>query len=187
MKPCRRVSPVWHLLVALLFGFFVVNRSEALPRASDHDDHGQDDRDDHHGDNDRDDRDHHGRIWYVEADARHDGNGTKNRPFRTLQEVEDHSSPGDTIFVYAGSGSYGGGIALDANQQLIGERAGLTVNGHLLAFAFFNDGISTTLAHVIQDHMTITLASANYTGAEVARAKRSAVFPPFAAGRQKRG
>ena len=32
------------------------------------------------------------------------------------------------------------------------------VNGHLLAFAFFNDGISTTTAHVIQDHMTITLA-----------------------------
>jgi D-alanyl-D-alanine carboxypeptidase/D-alanyl-D-alanine-endopeptidase (penicillin-binding protein 4) len=31
-------------------------------------------------------------------------------------------------------------------------------NGHLLAFAFFNDGIATTLAHVIQDHMTITLA-----------------------------
>jgi D-alanyl-D-alanine carboxypeptidase/D-alanyl-D-alanine-endopeptidase (penicillin-binding protein 4) len=31
-------------------------------------------------------------------------------------------------------------------------------NGHLLAFAFFNDGISTTLAHVIQDHMTITVA-----------------------------
>jgi D-alanyl-D-alanine carboxypeptidase/D-alanyl-D-alanine-endopeptidase (penicillin-binding protein 4) len=32
-------------------------------------------------------------------------------------------------------------------------------NGHLLAFAFFNDGISTALAHVIQDHMTITLAN----------------------------
>jgi D-alanyl-D-alanine carboxypeptidase/D-alanyl-D-alanine-endopeptidase (penicillin-binding protein 4) len=32
-------------------------------------------------------------------------------------------------------------------------------NGHTLAFAFFNDGISTTLAHVIQDHMTITLAN----------------------------
>jgi D-alanyl-D-alanine carboxypeptidase/D-alanyl-D-alanine-endopeptidase (penicillin-binding protein 4) len=32
------------------------------------------------------------------------------------------------------------------------------LNGHLLAFAFFNDGISTTLAHLIQDHMTITLA-----------------------------
>ncbi len=33
-----------------------------------------------------------------------------------------------------------------------------SASGHLLAFAFFNDGISTTLAHVIQDHMTITLA-----------------------------
>jgi serine-type D-Ala-D-Ala carboxypeptidase/endopeptidase (penicillin-binding protein 4) len=31
-------------------------------------------------------------------------------------------------------------------------------DGHLLAFAFFDDGISTELAHVIQDHMTITLA-----------------------------
>ncbi len=31
-------------------------------------------------------------------------------------------------------------------------------NGDLLAFAFFDDAISTTLAHVIQDHMTITLA-----------------------------
>jgi serine-type D-Ala-D-Ala carboxypeptidase/endopeptidase (penicillin-binding protein 4) len=31
-------------------------------------------------------------------------------------------------------------------------------DGHLLAFAFFDDGISTELAHVIQDHMTITVA-----------------------------
>jgi D-alanyl-D-alanine carboxypeptidase/D-alanyl-D-alanine-endopeptidase (penicillin-binding protein 4) len=43
-------------------------------------------------------------------------------------------------------------------------------NGHLLAFAFFNDGISTTRAHVIQDHLTITLANARYTDAELARA-----------------
>jgi D-alanyl-D-alanine carboxypeptidase/D-alanyl-D-alanine-endopeptidase (penicillin-binding protein 4) len=46
-------------------------------------------------------------------------------------------------------------------------------NGHLLAFAFFNDGISTTLAHVIQDHMTITLAGAGYTPAELARARKA--------------
>jgi serine-type D-Ala-D-Ala carboxypeptidase/endopeptidase (penicillin-binding protein 4) len=32
------------------------------------------------------------------------------------------------------------------------------VNGHLLTFAFFNDGIATSTAHTIQDHMTITLA-----------------------------
>jgi D-alanyl-D-alanine carboxypeptidase/D-alanyl-D-alanine-endopeptidase (penicillin-binding protein 4) len=31
-------------------------------------------------------------------------------------------------------------------------------SGDLLAFAFFDDGISTELAHVIQDHMTITVA-----------------------------
>jgi D-alanyl-D-alanine carboxypeptidase/D-alanyl-D-alanine-endopeptidase (penicillin-binding protein 4) len=46
-------------------------------------------------------------------------------------------------------------------------------NGHLLAFAFFNDGISTMTAHVIQDHMTISLANAKYSSAEVARARRA--------------
>lgn len=32
-------------------------------------------------------------------------------------------------------------------------------NGHTLAFAFFNDGISTEAAHTFQDHMAITLAN----------------------------
>ena len=40
-------------------------------------------------------------------------------------------------------------------------------------FAFFNDGISTTLAHVIQDHMTISLANAKYSSAEAARARKA--------------
>jgi D-alanyl-D-alanine carboxypeptidase/D-alanyl-D-alanine-endopeptidase (penicillin-binding protein 4) len=31
-------------------------------------------------------------------------------------------------------------------------------DGHTLAFAFFNDGVSTTAAHIFQDHMTITVA-----------------------------
>lgn len=31
-------------------------------------------------------------------------------------------------------------------------------DGHLLAFAIFTDGISTTAAHIYQDHMTITVA-----------------------------
>ncbi len=34
-----------------------------------------------------------------------------------------------------------------------------SLSGHLLAFAFFNDGIATTSAHTFQDHMTITLAN----------------------------
>ncbi len=33
-----------------------------------------------------------------------------------------------------------------------------SAGGHLLAFAIFNDGISTTAAHVFQDHMTISIA-----------------------------
>ncbi|HEV7563221.1 MAG TPA: D-alanyl-D-alanine carboxypeptidase/D-alanyl-D-alanine-endopeptidase, partial [Solirubrobacterales bacterium] len=33
------------------------------------------------------------------------------------------------------------------------------IDGHLLAFAIFNDGISTAAAHVFQDHMAITIAS----------------------------
>jgi serine-type D-Ala-D-Ala carboxypeptidase/endopeptidase (penicillin-binding protein 4) len=52
------------------------------------------------------------------------------------------------------------------------------VNGHLLAFAFFNDGISTTMAHVIQDHMTISLANAKYSDAEVAGARRASAKRP---------
>jgi D-alanyl-D-alanine carboxypeptidase/D-alanyl-D-alanine-endopeptidase (penicillin-binding protein 4) len=43
--------------------------------------------------------------------------------------------------------------------------------GHLLAFAIFNDGISTEAAHVFQDHMTITIAGSTVSSAEVARAK----------------
>jgi D-alanyl-D-alanine carboxypeptidase/D-alanyl-D-alanine-endopeptidase (penicillin-binding protein 4) len=31
-------------------------------------------------------------------------------------------------------------------------------NGHTIAFAFFNDGISTEAAHIFQDHMAITIA-----------------------------
>jgi D-alanyl-D-alanine carboxypeptidase/D-alanyl-D-alanine-endopeptidase (penicillin-binding protein 4) len=31
-------------------------------------------------------------------------------------------------------------------------------NGHLLAFAIFNDGIATEAAHTFQDHMAITIA-----------------------------
>jgi serine-type D-Ala-D-Ala carboxypeptidase/endopeptidase (penicillin-binding protein 4) len=46
-------------------------------------------------------------------------------------------------------------------------------NGHLLAFAIFNDGISTTSAHVFQDHMTITIASSNISSAELARTAQS--------------
>jgi D-alanyl-D-alanine carboxypeptidase/D-alanyl-D-alanine-endopeptidase (penicillin-binding protein 4) len=43
--------------------------------------------------------------------------------------------------------------------------------GHLLAFAIFNDGISTTAAHVFQDHMAISIASSKVSAAELARVR----------------
>jgi D-alanyl-D-alanine carboxypeptidase/D-alanyl-D-alanine-endopeptidase (penicillin-binding protein 4) len=52
--------------------------------------------------------------------------------------------------------------------------------GHLLAFAIFNDGISTEAAHVFQDHMAITIASSKISSAEIARAKGAgASLPPL--------
>ncbi len=46
-----------------------------------------------------------------------------------------------------------------------------SAGGHLLAFAIFNDGISTEAAHVFQDHMTISIASSQISAAELARAR----------------
>jgi serine-type D-Ala-D-Ala carboxypeptidase/endopeptidase (penicillin-binding protein 4) len=40
-------------------------------------------------------------------------------------------------------------------------------SGHLIAFAIFNDGISTTAAHIFQDHMTISIAGSRITEAEL--------------------
>ncbi len=45
-------------------------------------------------------------------------------------------------------------------------------NGHLLAFAIFTDGISTTAAHIFQDHMAITIASSKISTSEIASANR---------------
>jgi len=54
-----------------------------------------------------------------------------------------------------------------------------SANGHLLAFAIFNDGISTEAAHVYQDHMVITLADSKIATAELQPATAASMaFPP---------
>src|SRR5204863_4853349 len=50
-----------------------------------------------------------------------------------LQGGSDPDSPGDILFVYAGT--YSGGIVLEANQQLIGQGVALVVGGHTLVTA----------------------------------------------------
>ncbi len=55
-----------------------------------------------------------------------------------------------------------------------------SADGHVLAFAIFNDGISTAAAHVYQDHMVITLANSRITTAELQPATAaSALFAPL--------
>ncbi len=75
-----------------------------------------------------------GCVWYVDNNAA--GNaGTSTAPFDTLAQAQAASGAGDTIFVADGDGTsagYGSGIALKANQQLIGEAADLQVAGATL-------------------------------------------------------
>jgi hypothetical protein len=59
-------------------------------------------------------------IWYVKADAAADGNGSRGRPFATLQQVETASQPGDTIRVLPSMRPLDGGIQLKDGQRLMG-------------------------------------------------------------------
>ncbi|MFW2372220.1 MAG: Ig-like domain-containing protein [Gammaproteobacteria bacterium] len=71
-------------------------------------------------------------VWYVD-DSAGAGNGTSATPFNTLAAGATAASSGETIFVYAGTGSYTGGITLTTAGQLIGEGEGLSVDGLTIA------------------------------------------------------
>jgi large repetitive protein len=81
-------------------------------------------------------------VWYVDnasAAATHDGRSPS--PFLNLSSLNGAGGSGDSdgtddyIFLYQGSGSYGGGIPLEATQKLFGEKHCLLVNGHQLVTA----------------------------------------------------
>src|SRR2546423_5655145 len=59
-------------------------------------------------------------TWYVNADAAAGGNGSRSRPFATLEQVEAASQPGDTIRVLPSARPLDGGIQLKAGQRLTG-------------------------------------------------------------------
>jgi len=59
-------------------------------------------------------------TWHVKADQSRSGNGTRNAPLSSLQEVEAASGPGDTIYVLPSQRALDGGIQLKDGQQLIG-------------------------------------------------------------------
>jgi hypothetical protein len=59
-------------------------------------------------------------TWYVKADAAAGGNGSRGRPFATLEQVEAASQPGDTIRVLPSMRALDGGIQLKDGQRLTG-------------------------------------------------------------------
>ena len=72
-------------------------------------------------------------VWYVNADAATDGDGSSENPFNNLSHFNgvagvDHA--GDTIFLETSSTHYtapAGGLQLENNEQLISQSAGLVV------------------------------------------------------------
>ena len=75
-------------------------------------------------------------VWFVDnTSAGPVKNGTSGAPFDRLADAGPPSGPGEPIFVYRGDGTdtgYDGGIVLDADQDLLGEKVGLTVGGTVL-------------------------------------------------------
>jgi hypothetical protein len=68
--------------------------------------------------------------WYVDNSLGTNGDGTSRTPFNTLTNVNgfsDVDASGNLVFLYEGSGSYSGGLALESSQKLFGESHGLTV------------------------------------------------------------
>ncbi|MDC5698472.1 Ig-like domain-containing protein [Intrasporangium calvum] len=77
-------------------------------------------------------------VWYVNNDSvAPSPDGRSTSPLLTLAGLGgvDPDGPGHTIFVYSGSGSYGGGLVLEASQRLLGQPHGLTVDGTPLVAA----------------------------------------------------
>lgn len=73
-------------------------------------------------------------VWYVDNAQGSNGDGRSSSPFNSLGGINaaggtgDSDGSGDILFLYQGSGNYTGGLPLEANQQLLGQPNGLTVN-----------------------------------------------------------
>jgi uncharacterized repeat protein (TIGR01451 family) len=76
-------------------------------------------------------------VWFVDNSVGGPGSGTQADPFNDFSQLDgggDVDAPGDTIFVFEGTGTTAGltvnnGLPLEDNQMLIGEGAGLASAG----------------------------------------------------------
>jgi uncharacterized repeat protein (TIGR01451 family) len=134
-----------------------------------------------------------GMVWFVDNSAAAGGDGRLTSPFNALAPLSgasDPDDPGDIIFVHQGGGSYGGGIALEDSQRLVGQGIGLDA-----ALAAFSVSVpphsdarpaatgNPTLANAGGN--VVTLANGNtvaYLNAAASAAASSAVFGGAAGG-----
>jgi VCBS repeat-containing protein len=75
------------------------------------------------------------KVWYVNADAATDGDGSSEHPFNNLTHfngVAGVDGTGDTIVLETATAHYTGGLTLENNEQLISQSAGVTINGTTL-------------------------------------------------------
>jgi hypothetical protein len=106
-------------------------------------------------------------VWYVDSSGG-GGDGRSTAPFASLAPLPGADGPGDTIFVYQGSGTYAGGLVLKSGQSLVGQPAGLTLDSLTIAPSGSNpvitngagDGI-TVADNTKVDSVTVDGASDN--------------------------
>jgi len=70
-------------------------------------------------------------VWYVHNAEPAGGDGRSNEPFDTLAEAEAASSTGDTVYVFDGDNTsvdLDTGYAMAANERLVGEHSGLSLD-----------------------------------------------------------
>ncbi|HEX3735342.1 MAG TPA: cadherin domain-containing protein, partial [Solirubrobacterales bacterium] len=106
------------------------------------------------------------RVWYVNGGAASEGDGRSATPFKSFSELNatsglgDADGSGDYLFI-EDSGTYSGGLPLEANEKLVGAPQGLSVPGHPGIVA--PSGTNPTISNAGGD--AITLAN----GSEVQR------------------
>ena len=118
-------------------------------------------------------------TWYVKADAAAGGNGSRSRPFATLEQVETASKAGDVIRVVASSRVLDGGIQLKDGQRLVGlgdpvtkagTGAGPTVT-NTSAARYNGDAIRLGRNNVVQNIHIDRAARAGIFGVNAGRAE----------------
>jgi hypothetical protein len=118
-------------------------------------------------------------TWYVKADAAAGGNGSRSRPFATLEQVEAASKAGDIIRVVPSSRALDGGIQLKDSQRLIGLGGPVTRAGtgarptvtNTSAARYNGDGIQLARNNVVQNIQIDGAARAGIFGVNAGRAE----------------